>query len=81
MYMYLTLLISLISSIFFMENWLYGKYPKLIQLVAPFVSSTAIYFILLSFWKDGAFFSALISGQIVCFIYKFYSQKSKRLIS
>lgn len=81
MYICLTLWISLISSILFVENWLNGKYPKFVWLPVPFVSATVIFFILFSFWKDAAFLAALLFGQIPCLIYDFICRERKILLS
>lgn len=81
MYIFLTLWIGLMSSIFFIENWLYGKYPKVIEILVPFVSATAIYFLLFPFWKDGAFGAALLTGQASCLIYNFICRDRKILLS
>ncbi|MDE6751790.1 MAG: GHKL domain-containing protein [Eubacterium sp.] len=77
MYIYPALLIGLTASILFAENWLYGKYPKLIQMVASLISATAVYFILFSFWENCAFFSALAAGQLACLIYSLVCRERK----
>lgn len=81
MYIFLTLWIGLISSIFFIENWLYGKYPKVVGILVPFVSATVIYFLLFSFWKNGAFGAALLAGQVSCLIYEFICRGRRILLS
>lgn len=81
MYICLTLWVSLISSILLVENWLYGKYLKSVWLPVPFVSATVIYFILFSFWKDGAFGVALLSGQTACLIYEIICRERRILLS
>lgn len=81
MYMYLTLLISLISSLLFVENWMQGKYPKIVQIIAPLVSGTTVYFALLQFWKNWSFLAALLIGQLVYLIYDFICRDRRMLLS
>lgn len=81
MYIYLTLLIGLTASILFVENWLQRKYPTLVQIIVSFLSATAIYFIVLLFWKDGAFPIALLLGQFACLICDFFRKDRKILLA
>lgn len=81
MYMYLTFLISLISSLLFVENWLHGKYPKVVQMIAPLVSGTAVYFALLPFLKNWSFFAALLIGQLTYLIFDFICRDRRMLLS
>lgn len=80
MYIYLTLTVYLAASVLFADNWLYGKYPKPVQLAVPFILATVVYFILFSFWKAGAFPVALVLGQISCLMCGFFI-KNRKLLS
>lgn len=80
MFEWITVTIGLAASILFAEYWMHSKHLRLIRLCTSVAAGVAVYFIFWAFWREGAFLSAMLAGQMICLLYDFLHRGRQLLI-
>lgn len=80
MFELITLVIGLIASVLFSECWTHDKRPHIIRLCISAVSGAAVFIAVSIFWHSGAFMSAIICGEAVCFALDFIHRERKPVL-
>ena len=81
MFEWITLAIGSVASIVFAGYWLHAKAPHIGRLCISVAAGILVYLALVVFWREGAFFIAMLAGQIVCLICEFIHRNRQLLLA
>lgn len=78
---WLTFIIGLITSVVFAEYLLHNRPLRLMKIIFSVAAGTIGYFVLLLFWKSGAFLSAFAIGHITGLIFDYICGERQSVLS